>query len=133
MVDETKPFDEWNEQKQCIEKKRKTTHVKRREVWWSDLGINIGHEQDGGGPHFERPIVVLKVFGNDTCLIAPLTSVQGDTPFYFDLQQYGYRSRVIVTQLRIISTKRMSRSVERLDTRTFTALMETVKRMNGFL
>jgi len=132
-MNDIKPFNEWNGQKQNIEKIRTATHVKRREIWWADLGINVGHEQDGGGPHFERPVIVLKVFGNETCLVAPLTSAQGDTPFHFDLEEYGYRSRIIVTQLRIISTKRMSRSIERLDLRTFTALMGVIKKMNGFL
>ena len=129
---DTKLFDEWNEQKQRLEKNRVTRRIKRRDIWWADLGVNIGHEQDGGGPLFERPVVILKTFGNKTCLIAPLTGMPGDAPFYFDLEKYGYRSRVLITQLRLVSTKRLSRSIERLDTDTFAALLEIIKTMNGF-
>ena len=45
-----------------------------REVWWCSLGANIGFEQDGGGEDFERPVVILKKFNLDACLIVPLTA-----------------------------------------------------------
>ena len=128
-----KPFDEWNGQKKQVERERPTQQAKRREIWWADLGINIGHEQDGGGPRFERPALILRVFGNDTCLIAPLTNAPGGSRFHFDLECHGYRSRVVISQLRIISTQRLSRRIERIDYATFVKLVEEVRRANGFL
>ena len=42
-------------------------YFKEREIWWVNLGVNVGFEQDGKGDNFERPILILKKFGERCC------------------------------------------------------------------
>ena len=56
-----KDFDRWNEQKSKLNDLDSVFLFKEREIWFCYLGLNIGHEQDGGiqnicpsGDHFEE-------------------------------------------------------------------------------
>ena len=126
-----KDFDAWNLQKKQVEN-RKLHHPKKREIWWANLGVNVGSEQDGVGIFFERPVLILKKFSNGTCLIVPLTKSDADNKFYFNLEPHGYRSRIILSQMRVISTRRLTRNIERLDSATFSKLVEALEVINGF-
>lgn len=128
-----KDFDGWNVQKKRIDREgRPASAVTRRSIWWSDFGVNVGHEHDGNPGRFERPVLVLKTFGNETCLVVPLTRSERGGRFRFDLEQFGYRSRVALDQLRLVSTKRLTRWIEDLDVETFMLVHEAVKKINGF-
>jgi len=37
------------------------------EVWWTALGVNIGHEIDGKNEFCERPVVILKKIDKIYC------------------------------------------------------------------
>ena len=69
-----KDFDKWNIQKKAIHNSRKNKFYRNREVWWCDLGVNIGFEQDGTGDNNRRPILIIKGFSKEVCLIVPLTT-----------------------------------------------------------
>ena len=69
-----KDFDRWNGMKKALNGGEGTALFHEREVWWCALGANIGFEQDGGKGDFERPVVILKKFNLDACLIVPLTA-----------------------------------------------------------
>ena len=126
-----KDFDNWNERKKKINNRR-NNFPKKREVWWADMGANIGHEQDGVGKLYERPVLVLKKFANCTCLVAPLTKANYKDRYHFDLEPFGYRSRVLVSQIRTISMRRLTRDIERLDKSTFDIVLKQIERINSF-
>lgn len=46
-----KNFDSWNELKKGLENTNrlldKEFFFHEREIWWTSLGLNLGHEQDG--------------------------------------------------------------------------------------
>ena len=54
--------------------KPKKLYFKRREMWWANIGLNIGFEVKGKGENFARPVLILKELSPDTCLIIPLTT-----------------------------------------------------------
>lgn len=108
-----KNFDLWNEDKKQINKKETAFFVNKREVWWCSLGVNVGYEADGKNNQFVRPVLILKNFGNRTCWILPLTSVEKNNRYYFETTITGLetpttkKSYIVLSQIKLISHKRM--------------------------
>ncbi len=65
-------FNEWNNLKISIHKSESFSYPQVRDIWWVNLGQNIGVEINGKNHRFERPVVVIKVFNNLGLLVAPL-------------------------------------------------------------
>ena len=57
-------FDKWNELKKEIDKREKILKFRERDIWFLNIGKNIGYEQNGKGEEFLRPVVVLRKFSN---------------------------------------------------------------------
>jgi len=123
----TKKFKKW-----CIEKTRinslENPNYTVREIWWCKLGTNIGVEQDGTGGNFTRPAVILKGFGKDSCLIAPLTT--STKKHYLRIPVGivdGKQATVNISQIRIIDTKRLYLKIGFLDKKYFNIITKTIK------
>ncbi len=105
-----KNFDEWNEKKKKIDYDKRAP-VKLGEVYWCNLGINIGVEQDGRGDNFQRPVIVIKKFSGQIILVAPLTTQLHKGDWYFDVNIFGIRQQVILNQIRPVDTKRLTKGI----------------------
>lgn len=125
-----KDFDIWNNHKKLIESTDHTQIVfSEREVWWAALGNNIGDEEDGKNELFERPVLILRKFSVHTCLILPLTSQGKDSlPFYYKLpsQEMSY---VILSQIRLISSKRLLRKMYRVGRGEFSKIQNSLEKL----
>lgn len=55
-----KRFDEWNILKKKVNDITDDLFVSQREIWYAQLGINIGNEEDGKGTAFKRPVLIIK-------------------------------------------------------------------------
>lgn len=86
-----------------------------REIWWAALGKNIGIEVDGKHENFERPVLILKVFSLDLCLILPCTTQEKNVPYLYYFYFNNKKMAVNFSQVRTISSKRLLRKVGRLD------------------
>ncbi|KND51040.1 MAG: hypothetical protein AB202_01355 [Parcubacteria bacterium C7867-007] len=106
-----KDFDTWNQQKKFLEKRSVHIFAHNREVWWCALGLNIGAEIDGKNSVFERPVLVLKVYNSLTLLVLPVTSKKHENSFHHPVQIRGKLSWVKLTQVRVISSKRLLRKI----------------------
>lgn len=122
-----KDFDNWNNQKKIINGlSDKFYH--ERDIWWCVLGINIGSEQDGTGIGYQRPVLIIKSFGQHTCLIAPLTTSNKQHPYRFPIGTVARKkSAVILSQLRLIDTKRLVNKIVRLDKYLFEQIRKAVR------
>jgi mRNA interferase MazF len=98
-----------------------------REIWWASLGMNIGYEQDGKHETFERPILVIKVFNRHVLWVLPLTNKEKIGKYYFQLEYQGEKSTVILSQLRLISSKRLIRKIRKLPTGEFKEIKDILK------
>ena len=101
-----------------------------REIWWASLGANIGFEQDGKNSNFERPVLVLKKFNRFVFWMVPLTSTIKDNQYYFKTEYEGNEYSIILSQVRLISSKRLLRKVRTLPEEEFDEVKERIK---GFL
>ncbi len=128
-----KDFDGWNTRKKDINQKAKPKNTKRGEVWWCEIGVNIDREQDGGKT-FERPVLVLYRINYFLVLIAPLTSQvkNPESRFYHKLKTAKVKSTVLISQIRVISTKRLRRQIEKINNDEFKEIIEKISSFYNF-
>jgi len=126
-----KDYRKWCLEKKYLNENAKHKRAKPGQVWWSKLGTNIGREQDGGKT-FERPVVILHRINYFLTLVAPLTSseVENLNPSsYIVLKEAKINSIVLLLQIRVISTKRLTRFIEQLTTSDYTII---IKKLSNF-
>ncbi len=123
-----KDFDAWNKNKQQIHKNGEHKLYGAREIWWCSLGVNIGFEQDGTGSNGERPVLVLKGFSKQVCLVIPLTSSPKKNPYHFPLGMIdGRNAFAIMSQIRLIDTKRLINKIGMVDQTIFEEIRKTAR------
>lgn len=106
----------------------KNIYCKPREVWWASVGVNIGHEEDGKNKKFGRPILILKNFNKHLILAIPLTSkIKLNKTYYykFIFSQKEFVS-VIISQIRLLSSKRLFRKIGFIDERDFLEIKKKI-------
>jgi mRNA interferase MazF len=126
-----KQFDVWNNLKKNIDssKKPEEFYFREREVWWCSLGVNIGFEEDGKNENFERPVLILKKFNKYVLWILPLTrSFKNNDYYYRVLQGNEEDSVVILSQIRLISNKRLLRKMRMIGLVEFEDIKNKVKK-----
>jgi mRNA interferase MazF len=107
-----KDFDGWNAFKKRLHGRAVYGVAHPREVWWCALGANVGSEIDGKHDNFERLVLVLRVYNRETLLIAPMTSKPGGGSFNKKVTMRMRESWVNLTQIRVISTRRLLRKID---------------------
>jgi len=112
IKEDLKRFVEWTKLKIKIHISKRVIYFREGEIWWASLGANIGHEQDGKNQNFERPILVLRKFNQYVLWVVPLTSQSKENNVYYYHYELGREKyAVVLTQLRLISSKRLLRRI----------------------
>lgn len=125
-----KDFDSWNIQKKTIHNSGENKFYRIREIWWCNLGINIGFEQDGTGNYNRRPVLIIKGFSREVCLVIPLTTSQKNNKYYLKIGMVSKKeASAIISQIRLIDTKRLIRRIEYLDKNKFEETKKAVKEL----
>ncbi len=122
---------EWHKVKISLDAEPlKNFYFKPKEVWWASIGVNIGHEEDGKNKKFGRPVVILKKFNKHLVLVVPLTSkIKLDKHYYykFVFSRLEFIS-AIISQIRLLSSKRLFRKMGIIDSRDFLEIQRRVSR-----
>ena len=124
-----KKFFDWTELKIKIYSRRKIFYFKEREIWWTSLGVNIGHEQDGKNKRFERPVLILKVFNREVLWVLPLTSKGKTGKYYYKFEYNNQEYSVVLSQLRLISSKRLLRKIRTFEKDKFKEVRSLIKNL----
>lgn len=123
-----KNFDEWNVEKKKTHGRTDAPFCHKRELWWCALGINIGFEQDGSGEKYRRPVLVLKSMSRQTFLAIPLTTATTDHPLRPSVGLVESKeARALLSQMRVIDTKRLVRKIGYLDKEIFNRIRKAAK------
>jgi mRNA interferase MazF len=123
-----KDFDNWNEKKKIIHNRTDTLFFHKREIWWCALGINVGFEQNGHGKEYLRPAIILKGMSKQTCYIVPLTASSSEHPLRPSVGVVdGKEARALLSQLRLIDSKRLAKKIGYLDKDIFEKIRKDVK------
>ena len=125
-----KDFDKWCKQKEKIQVFGKNKFYHPRDIWWCSLGVNIGFEQDGTGKENERPVLIVRGFNKEICLAIPLTTSQKENKYYIRTGKIKNKeASVIISQIRLIDTKRLSNKIGILDKEKFEEIKKAVKNL----
>ena len=118
--------DDWNELIDALEIKE-PPFFKEREVWWTSIGINIGHEEYGKGKRFLRPVLIFKKFGVFTFLGIPFSTARkiGDT--YLSLEFNGKSNIALLGQIKTYDSRRLFKKCGFVDNVVFEAIRKAVK------
>lgn len=124
-----KDFDKWNEKKKELHSRAEAPFFHEREIWWCSLGVNIGFEQDGSdNEYYHRPVLVLKGLSRQTCLVIPLTTSKSKHPLRPSIGIVEDKeAHVLLSQMRVIDTKRLVRKIGYLDKKVFENIRKTAK------
>jgi mRNA interferase MazF len=107
-----KDFDRWNKRKKKIQRQSKNKNYKVRDIWWANLGVNVGREQDGANKNFRRPVLIVKGFSKSDCLIIPLTTSNKLNKYYICIGNVeGKSAKVIISQIKLLDTKRLTERI----------------------
>jgi len=125
-----KDFDKWNEKKKFINKQELAKFCHSREIWWCSIGTNIGFEQDGTGKNFDRPILVIRGFNENLFFGVALIGKKKEGKFYFYIGKVEDRdATAVLSQARLIDTKRLVRKITTLDEDSFEQLKTALKKV----
>ena len=123
-----KDFDSWNKNKKQIHAENANKLYHEREVWWCSLGVNVGFEQDGTGADNERPVLILKGFSKQVCLVMPLTTSEKKNPYHASLGKVdGRNAFAIISQIRLIDTKRLINKIGFVEQKIFEKIRKAAK------
>lgn len=122
-----KDFDQWNERKKQINAKQPNFY-RARDIRWCSLGVNVGFEQDGTSEAYRRPILIIKGFSRHVCLVVPLTTSTKKNPYHHSVGLIEEREAfVILSQIRLIDTKRLHDRLAILDKEKFEEIRKAIR------
>lgn len=125
-----KDFDDWNELKKKIESEKNDPDKfpKEGEVWMSNIGRNIGFEQNGSGDNFSRPILIVKKFNNHMFWVVSLSTKQKNFDFYFNYTDpHDQKVSAILAQMKLVSVKRLKRKLYEIPNELFDQMRQKLK------
>jgi mRNA interferase MazF len=110
-----KDFDSWNILKKELQTMKNAPTFKEGEVWWCQIGANIGFEEDGKNLPFERPVMIFRKYSKNLFFGLPLTTAQKSNEFHFELTNSKTKGSIILSQGRTLSAKRLNRRMYTID------------------
>ena len=123
-----KKYYTWHTLKDAIQSVDIRLSFSERDIWSCYLGSNIGDEEDGSGDDLMRPAAIVRKFSDHLCLIVPLTRTPKNSGYYFTFSFIGSeQSRLILTQLRVIDSKRLVKRIGYIREKEFFRLKEQLK------
>lgn len=123
-----KRFLEWIGIKEKIHTEKLSPTFEEREIWWVNIGENIGHEENGRGDDFARPFVVIRKFNKELLFGVPCSSVIKENKYYFKIvvQAGNFKTAAMLSQARTISSKRLLNVVDKMGKESFGGLKKAL-------
>ena len=117
-IDNSAKLDKWNAVKKSIDTQKIIKKAQNKRIFWVCIGQNVGSEVYGKGKDFARPVLVVKVFFNDTFLGVPLTSKAKNKTgrLYYKFIDSKNRLQVaLLGQIRIFDIKRVANYISKIE------------------
>lgn len=119
-----KRFFEWIKLKEFLHFKKQPPSFNEGEIWWANIGENIGHEENGKDERFVRPVIVVKKFNKDLLFGIPCSSVFKENRYYYkiSIESSDFETVALLSQSRTLSSKRLVRLIDKMGTGSFREL-----------
>ena len=122
----SKDHDSWTVLKKKIDSFEQRVLFQEREIWWCSSGLNVGHEQDGKGVSFRRPVLIIKKFNTSVCWAIALTTSPKENPYQLHIMFSGRISQVILSQFKLIDEKRLIKKIAKLSELQFSEIKKAL-------
>jgi len=124
-----KDYDLWFPQKKQLNKKQRPPSFKEREVWWCQIGVNIGFEIFGKSDSFSRPVLVLKKYSKFTFLGAPLSTTTPKFDLHAPIEINNKKGIIRLDQIRTFDARRLQKDslMHRVSPTQFRKIKQTLK------
>jgi len=100
-------FDGWNEVKKKLQQKDRVRFFRERQIWWSNVGQNLGSESYGKGGTFTRPVLIFKKISGELFLGFPLTSKKKTGTWFVSFRHKNKQITALLHQARVWDKKRL--------------------------
>lgn len=126
-----KEYNSWNKIKKEIAFDTINVGFKNRDIFYINMGKNIGFEQDGKGVNFVRPVVVIKGFNKFMFLSIPLSTKIKEGKFYYNFK-FNKKDEIVenialLSQIRLFSTKRLLNKIGMMNIDDFNKMKNKFK------
>lgn len=113
-----------------IDQKIDIAYFREREIYWANIGENIGFEQNGKGDDFMRPILVFRKFSNRLFCGIPLSTILKDGSFFFNFKFIeNQQSCALLVQSKTFDAKRLDRKIGTINKNDFSKLELKMKEL----
>jgi mRNA interferase MazF len=120
-------FREWHNIKEKVHQRKNLPNFKEGEIWWCNLGLNVGHETDGKSSVFTRPVLVIRKFSRHTFWGIPLTTKIKNNPYYFEFIFKEKNQCSQLSQLKLFSANRLLNSLGKIPQKLFEEIKTKTK------
>jgi mRNA interferase MazF len=97
---------------------------KEGEIWWCNVGLNVGVEIFGKGKRFTRPVLVFKKFSSESFLGIPLTSHRKQGSWYAPICFAGIEATAILNQALAFDRVRLTERMGTLNSDSFQSIRQ---------
>jgi mRNA-degrading endonuclease toxin of MazEF toxin-antitoxin module len=134
-TDLTEKHSDWSRIKLKLDLNQKSPlYVSEGQVWWCQIGQNLGVEINGRNKHdenkkvFFRAVLVFKKYNKNQGLIIPLSETSREGKFYASFKFRGTISTALLSQARTIDFKRLasenSKPIGEIDEKDYAIVLE---------
>lgn len=109
-----KDFKGWIKIKEKIHFRKILRSFNEGEIWWCNVGENVGSEICGKGKDFLRPVLVINKLSKYNFIGIPLTSKEHRGTWYVNFVFQNKKQCAIVAQIENISAYRLHHKLGRI-------------------
>jgi mRNA interferase MazF len=101
------------------------------EIWWVNLGLNIGYEMNGKGDEYMRPVIIFKKYNEYSFLALPLSTSRKTNKYRISVGVVdGKEAHGSLSQLRNIDSKRLINKVGYVEETLFNEIKKKANQVN---
>jgi mRNA interferase MazF len=121
-----KNFLEWfNLKKELDLKNHKPPFVSEGQIWWINLGENIGTEISGKGVKFARPAFIYKKISKFTFLVIPTSTKNKIGSWFVDIICNEKKMICCLNQIKVVDYRRFMNKIGDLDSESISKIKES--------
>jgi len=125
-----KLFDEWNTIKKIVNEKDEVVEFKEKDIFWTNIGENIGFEQNGKGKEFSRPVLVVKKLNKRLFFGVPLSTTLRKGTYFYNFQFLkAHKNSALLVQAKVFDIKRVDTKLGMINSDDFKKLKVQLKEL----
>jgi mRNA interferase MazF len=103
---------------------------KAGQIWWCSIGENVGHEEDGKGTSFARPVLIVAGYSRRLFIGIPLSTTKNrGAHHYAFVADDGQESVALLMQIRAFDTARLQNRKSTIRKEELVKITEKVKNL----